>query len=91
MKNKMSDLNNHLFSQLERLADESMDAEKIEQEVKRAEAIVAVADQLTGNYSLQLKAAKLYADHGPGVLQMLPQIGQSSSEPKQVKSDGDGE
>lgn len=75
MKNKLSDLNNHLFAQLERLSEEGISAEKIEQEAKRAEAIVTVADQITRNADLQLKAAKLFADHGQAVLPMLPQIG----------------
>lgn len=78
MKNKMSDLNNHLFAQLERLADETLTAEQIEQEVTRAEAIVSVADQVTKNAELQLKAAKLFADHGAQVLPMLPQLGGKS-------------
>ena len=43
MKNKLGDLNNHLFAALERLSDEDMTAEQIEQEAKRASAIVAVA------------------------------------------------
>ena len=77
MKNKLSDLNNHLFAQLERLADESMTAEGIEQEAKRAEAIVNVADQISRNADLQLKAAKLFADHGAQILPMLPQIGKA--------------
>lgn len=75
MKNKLSDLNDHLFAQLERLSEEGISAEQIEQEAKRAEAIVRVADQITGNADLQLKAAKLFAEHGQGVLPMLPQIG----------------
>ena len=33
MKNRLTDLNNHLFSQLERLTDEDMSAEKIEQDL----------------------------------------------------------
>lgn len=74
-KNKISDLNDHLFAQLERLSEEDLGAEKIESEVKRTEAIVSVADQISRNADLQLKAAKLYAEHGSGVLQMLPQIG----------------
>lgn len=77
MKNKLSDLNNHLFAQLERLSDEGMTAEGIEQEAKRAEAIVNVADQITRNADLQLKAAKLFADHGAQILPMLPQIGKA--------------
>ncbi|AIT81256.1 hypothetical protein [Novosphingobium pentaromativorans] len=64
MKNKLTDLNDHLFMQLERLGDEDMDADKIEQEAKRADAMVQVADQIIRNADLQLKAAKLLADNG---------------------------
>lgn len=77
MKNKLPDLNDHLFAQLERLSDEGLSSEEIEKEVKRADAIVQVADQITGNANTMLKAAKLFADHGAGVLPMLPQIGKS--------------
>lgn len=64
MKNKLIDLNNHLFAQLERLSEEGMTAEQIESEVKRSEAIVAVADQIARGADLQLKAIKIIADHG---------------------------
>ena len=77
MKNKLSDLNNHLFAQLERLSEEDLSAERIEQEAKRADAIVSLADQVTRNAELQLKAAKLFADHGASVLPHLPMIGKS--------------
>ena len=77
MKNKLGDLNNHLFAQLERLSDESLSLDQIEQEVKRTDAIVSVADQIVGNAELQLKAAKLFAEHGQAVLPMLPKIGKS--------------
>lgn len=75
MTNKMSDLNNHLFTQLERLAVESLTPEQIEQECKRTDAIVSLADQVSRNADLQLKAAKLFAEHGQAVLPHLPQIG----------------
>ncbi len=78
-KNRLSDLNDHLFAQLERLADEGLSAEQIEQETKRADAVVQVADQIVKNADLQLKAAKLFAEHGAGVLPMLPQIGSASA------------
>lgn len=77
MKNKLGDLNNHLFAALERLNDEELTAEKIEAEAKRAEAIVSVADQIISNADLQLKAARLFAEHGQAILPMLPQIGKS--------------
>lgn len=80
MKNSMSDLNQHLFNQLERLAVESLTPEQIDQEVKRADAIVSLADQVSRNADLQLKAAKLYAEHGQAVLPHLPQIGSTKKD-----------
>lgn len=74
MKNKLGDLNNHLFAALERLSDEDMSAEQIDQEAKRADAIVSVADKIIGNADLQLKAAKLWAEHGSSIMPMLPKI-----------------
>lgn len=74
MKNKLSDLNNHLFAQLERLSDEDLNAEQIDAESKRGEAIVAVADQIIRNASLQIQAAKLVADYGSNPEPYLPQI-----------------
>ena len=49
MKNRLIDLNNHLFSQLERLSEEGLTTEQIENEVKRTDAIVAVSEQLIRN------------------------------------------
>lgn len=64
MKNKLSDLNDHLFAQIERLGDEDLSDDQIEKEAKRADAIVSVADQIVRNADLQLKAATLLAGHG---------------------------
>ena len=80
MKNKLGHLNDHLFAQLERLSDEDLDGEKLDAEVKRASAIVDVADKITGNANLQIQAAKLFAQHGAQVLPMLPQIGKEDAE-----------
>jgi hypothetical protein len=67
VKNKLTDLNNHLFAQLERLSDEDLSAEQIEQEVQRAEAVVSVSDQIVRNADLQLKAVTILANHGARV------------------------
>lgn len=75
MKNSLSDLNNHLFAQIERLSDEDKTPDEIENEVKRADAMVAVSDQVLRIADTGLKAAKLYAEHGEAVLPHLPQIG----------------
>lgn len=74
MKNRLIDLNNHLFSQLERLSEESLTSEQIENEVKRTDAIVAVSEQLIRNSELSLKAATLVANHGDRFKPMLPTI-----------------
>ena len=64
MKNKLPDLNNHLFAQLERLSEEGLSAEQVELEVKRTDAMVDVSEQIIRNASLQLSAVKILADHG---------------------------
>ena len=78
MKNKMTDLKDHLFAQLERLVDEGLSPEEIATEAERAKAIVSLADQITSNADLQLKAAKLFAEHGNTIVPHLPQIGGGS-------------
>ncbi|MEP3297602.1 MAG: hypothetical protein ABJO27_14215 [Pseudoruegeria sp.] len=75
MSNSLQDLNKHLFDQLHRLSNTDLDADQIELEAKRAEAIVAISDQSTKIADLSIKAAKLYAENGHAVLNMLPQIG----------------
>ncbi len=74
MKNKLSDLNDHLFAQLERLASEELTPEQLDVEVKRGDTIVALADQVIRNAGLQLQAAKLLADHGNAVRPHLPML-----------------
>lgn len=78
MTNSLAELNNHLFAALDRLDVENMTPEQIETEVKRSTAIVQVADRITANADLQLRAAKLYADHREAILPMLPMIGNSA-------------
>jgi len=63
-KNKLSDLNDHLFAQIERLADEDLTPDKIDHEVRRGAAIVSVADKILEMASLQIKATQVIAEHG---------------------------
>ena len=74
MKNRLTDLNNHLFGQLERLTEEGLSEEQIEQEVKRADAIVAVSEQIIKSADTTLKAAQFVANHGDRFRPMLPAI-----------------
>ena len=66
MKNKLSDLNNHLFAQLERLSDEDIMGEALDEEIRRAEAVCNVATQIIDNWSLALKAEKMKQEYGTG-------------------------
>lgn len=74
MKNRLSDLNNHLFTAIERLSSENLTLEEIDREVKRSKAIVAVSDQIITNAALKLEAVKLVAVHGAHFKRELPMI-----------------
>lgn len=56
MRNTLGDLNNHLFAQLERLGDEDLKGEKLQEEINRARAVSDIAMQVIANGSLVLKA-----------------------------------
>ena len=46
MKNTLSDLNNYLFEQMERLQDDTLDDDQFEKELKRSEGIQKIAKTL---------------------------------------------
>lgn len=58
MKNKLSDLNNHLFAQMERLSCEDLEGEKLKQELERTKAVSNIARDIIANGALVLKAQK---------------------------------
>lgn len=74
MKNKLTDLNDHLFMQLERLANEELTPDQIDVEARRGAAIVAVADHIIRNAQLHIQAAKLVSEYGSDPAPFLPQI-----------------
>lgn len=55
MKNKLVDLNNHLFAQMERLSDEKLKGEKLTEELNRARAITGVGNAIISNGKLALE------------------------------------
>ena len=71
MKNKLSDLNNHLFAELERLSDEDLKEEKLLDEIERAKAITSVASQIINNANLALKAEQ-FKDQRNNINKKLP-------------------
>lgn len=67
MKNKLTDLNNHLFAEIERLGDEDLTGTELQSEIHRAKAICDVASQIISNGRLVLEATKI-ADDLPGMV-----------------------
>ena len=70
MRNTLGDLNNHLFAQLERLSDEDIKGEALQEEITRAKAINEVASKIIANGALVLSAKKLADDHSNAELNM---------------------
>ncbi|MGX0927141.1 hypothetical protein ACUXHJ_002429, partial [Staphylococcus epidermidis] len=52
MRNTLTDLNNHLFAQLERLSDEDLKGEELKEELQRSNAVSKVAQNIINNGSL---------------------------------------
>jgi hypothetical protein len=58
MKNKLMDLNNHLFAQLESLADPDIKGEQLKEEMERAKSMVFVGKAIIDNGRLALDAQR---------------------------------
>jgi len=56
MKNKLIDLNDHLFATLERLNDEDIAGDELKVEIERSRAISDVGKQIISNARLVLDA-----------------------------------
>jgi hypothetical protein len=58
MKNTLTDLNNHLFAQIERLSEEGLNGDQLNIELERTKGISAIANQIVNNGRLALEAQK---------------------------------
>jgi hypothetical protein len=56
MKNTLTDLNNHLFAQMERLSEESLSAEQLAFEAERSKSLTIIARTIVDNARLVLDA-----------------------------------
>lgn len=66
VKNNLSDVNNYLFEQLERLNDDEAlkDKETFEKEIKRSKAVSTICSTIVANASLVLNAKKYAEEMG---------------------------
>ena len=63
MRNTLGDLNNHLFMQLERLSDEEITGEKLQEEIYRSKAIEGIAKEIVSNANLVFQAKKYATEY----------------------------
>jgi hypothetical protein len=80
MKNKLTDLNNHLFAQLERLGDEELTGEQLTEEISRSKAVTGLASQIIANGTLVLKAVQMKQEYLDGDKVMPKMLTGESSE-----------
>lgn len=69
MKNKISDLRNHLFAQMERLNDPDLKPEDLQKEIQRANAMSELGKVIVDSAKTQVLAQKVI-----GKNKMLPTI-----------------
>ena len=70
-KNTLTDLNDHLFAQMERLGDENLKGDKLKDETARAKAMCNVAENIINNGKLVLEAQKEFSPGNPKGPKML--------------------
>lgn len=78
MKNKLTHLNDYLFSQIERLDDEDLTEEELRIELKRSAAVTNVSKQIIANAQLALDAKVAVHEHQLG--STIPMLENKGSE-----------
>ena len=66
MKNTLTDLNNYLFEQLERLNDDSLSEEQLEREMKKTDAVVKVSTKIIEAGELAFRTMQHMDQYGYG-------------------------
>lgn len=68
-KNKMINLNDHLFEQLERINDDDLNDSDLKKEIARAKAMSGIANQIINNARVAVDAAKAFNE---GLIKEFP-------------------
>ena len=63
MKNSLTDLNEYLFNQLDRLSNSDLNGELLKAEIERSDAISKTAGMIVENAKTQIKAAEVLSDY----------------------------
>ena len=84
MKNKLLDLNNYLFEQLERINDDSLTDEQLERQIKIAEVVNKTAENIIKNNDTALKAVSIASEYGYIVPNQIRTVLGIEQEPKRI-------
>lgn len=63
-RNTLGDLNNHLFVQLEKMDDDELTGEQLDNEIRRTEAMAKISEQIIKNGELQFRVMKHMDEYG---------------------------
>lgn len=67
MKNRITDLNDHLFAALESVNEHGLSGESLRERIAQAAAVAHLAKSIIENNSLVLQAEKLKHEIGPAL------------------------
>ena len=73
-KNTLADLNNYLFEQIERLNDDTLDADGLDRELKKADAVIGISEKILQTGELAFKTWKHMDDFGYGNVKTVPKM-----------------
>ena len=64
MKNTLTDLNNYLFEQIERICDDSLTDEQLDKELRKTDSIVKVSEKIIQNGELAFRTMQHLDQYG---------------------------
>ena len=70
-KNKLADLNDHLFLQMERLNDIDLKGDALKEEILRAKAVSGIANQVINNARVCIDGMKAFNE---GLIKNAPRM-----------------
>lgn len=74
MKNTLTDLNNILFEQIERINDDELKGDKLEEQLKKTKTVNDIAKTIVSNANLELQAIKHMDEYGYNRKKIMPSI-----------------
>lgn len=85
MKNKISDLNNYLFEQIERLNDDNLSGDELDEQLKKSKTIIEISKVVIDSGSLALQAKKHMDAYGAGDKLNIPLLGIANEKVNEAK------